>query len=66
MTLNYILHIHVTMMPYFIMLHFINKLAFIILLEAVDSGIFFCTILFSVLNINTGYEDDEYQDFPDG
>jgi hypothetical protein len=29
-------------------------------------GIFFCSILFPILNINTGYDDEEYQDFLKG
>jgi hypothetical protein len=29
-------------------------------------GTFFYIIHFPMLNINTGYEDEEYQDFPEG
>jgi hypothetical protein len=48
-------------------LYFINKPAFIILLETVDSLRYFLLYYsFSILNINAGYEDEEYQDFPDG
>jgi hypothetical protein len=49
------------------MLHFISKSIAIILLETVDSlRYFLCIIPFPILNINTGYEDEEYQDFPEG
>jgi len=47
-------------------LHFINKSVFIILLKTPDShlGIFVLFFL-SVLFINTGFDDEEYQDYPD-
>jgi hypothetical protein len=50
----------------YIVLHFISKSVVIILLEIVDSlrcsffFFFFCIIPFLLLNINTGYEDEEY------
>lgn len=47
------------------MLHHINKSAFIILLETTDSLKYFVLLFFSVLYINIGYEDEEYQDYLD-
>jgi hypothetical protein len=44
-TVDYILHIHVIMKPYYIVLHLLNKLAFIILLEITDSLRYFCSII---------------------
>jgi hypothetical protein len=51
---------------YFIMLHFINKSTFILYYgkQWTHLGILYCCFL-SVLFINTGYEDEEYQDYPD-
>jgi len=43
-TVDYILHIHVIMKPYYIVLHLLNKSAFIILLETVDSLRYFYII----------------------
>jgi hypothetical protein len=43
----------------------INKSVIIILLKAIDSLGIFVLLFLSVLYINTGYEDEEYQDCPD-
>jgi hypothetical protein len=66
MTVDYILHIHVIMKLYFIMLHFINKSAFIVYYgkQWTHLGILYCCFFF-VLFINTGYEEEKYQDYPD-
>jgi hypothetical protein len=42
-----------------------NKSAIIILLKTVDSLGIFVLLFLSILYINTGYEDEEYQDYPD-
>jgi hypothetical protein len=42
-------------------------LAFIVLMKTVDSlSIFLLYYSSHMLNINTGLEDEEYQDFPEG
>jgi len=46
-------------------LHLLNKLAFIILLEIVNSLRIFFTIVSLYIYIDTGNEEMEYQDYPD-
>mgnify|MGYP007069969463 CR=1 FL=1 len=44
---------------------YLNKSVIILLLKTVDSLGIFVLLFLSVLYINTGYEEDEYQDCPD-
>jgi hypothetical protein len=47
------------------MLHLLNKSTFIILLEIADSFRMFCTIVSLYIYINTGNEEEKYQDYSD-
>jgi hypothetical protein len=58
------LHILIIIKLYFIVLHFINKSAFIILLKTADSFMYFLLLLLlSILFINIGFEDEDYQNY---
>jgi amino acid transporter len=63
---NKIVHIKLSLLYIIALLCiYLNKSALILLLKTVDSLGIFILLFLSVLYINTGYEEEEYQDCPD-
>jgi len=60
---RYILRIHVIIKPYYIVLHLLNKSAFIILLETTDSLRVFCIFvsiyIYIYIYIGVGFIDED-------
>jgi hypothetical protein len=63
---NKTLHIKLSLL-YIIALYciYLNKSVIILLLKTVDSLGIFILLFLSVLYINTGYEEEQYQEYPD-